>query len=162
MKEVLDKITSYHLFNYLLPGVLFVVILEKLTTYSVTQENLVVGAFVYYFVGLVVSRFGSLILEPLLKKISFLKFADYKDFIVASKQDMKIEELSEANNMYRTFVSMFILLAILKFYEILAIRFPLLNTWGLCILITVLLIMFLFSYRKQTQYITKRISSYKS
>ena len=84
MKDILEKISSYNLFNYLLPGVLFVVILEKFTTYSFVQENLIVGAFVYYFAGLVISRFGSLIVEPLLRKISFLKFADYEDFVSAS------------------------------------------------------------------------------
>ena len=102
MKEILDKITSYNLFNYLLPGVLFVVILDKLTIYSFAQENLVIGAFVYYFVGLVVSRTGSIVVEPLLKKIGFVKFDDYKDFVVAAKNDSKIDVLSESNNMYRT------------------------------------------------------------
>jgi hypothetical protein len=32
----------------------------------------------YYFVGLAVSRFGSLIIEPLLKRFSFVRFAAYK------------------------------------------------------------------------------------
>src|SRR3989344_7954495 len=103
MKDILDKITSYNLFNYLLPGVLFVAILDKFTSYSLTQENLLIGAFVYYFIGLVISRFGSLIVEPFLKSVSFLKFADYVDFVSASKIDSKIEDFSEVNNMYRTF-----------------------------------------------------------
>ena len=161
MKEILDKVTSYNLFNYLLPGVIFVAVLDKLTIYSFTQENLVIGAFLYYFIGLVISRFGSLFIEPILKKISFLKFSSYTDFVSASKKDLSIETLSEVNNMYRTFVAMFTLLGILKLYELLAIRFPILNNWSLCILMAFLFAMFLFSYRKQTQYITKRIGAIK-
>jgi hypothetical protein len=161
MKEILDKITSYNLFNYLLPGVLFVAILDKFTTYSLHQDDLIVGAFVYYFVGLVISRFGSLVIEPILKKVSFVKFANYVDFVSASKKDLSIEIFSEVNNMYRTFVATFILIVLFKCYELLTIQVPILNEWSLYILIAVLLVMFLFSYRKQTQYITKRITIIK-
>ena len=107
MNELLGKITSYNLFNYLLPGVLFVVILDKFTSFSFIQENIVIGAFVYYFAGLIISRFGSLILEPVLKKLSFIRFAEHQDFVSSSKQDPKVETLLEASNMYRTFTAMF-------------------------------------------------------
>lgn len=162
MKEVLDKITSYNLFNYLLPGVLFVAILDKFTIYSLTQENLILGVFVYYFIGLVISRFGSLIIEPFLKLVSFLKFADYADFVSASKIDSKVEDFSEVNNMYRTFTAIFVLLLLLKGYELLAVKIPILNEHTPLILVIVLLVMFLFSYRKQTGYITMRIKANKS
>lgn len=162
MKEILDKITSYNLFNYLLPGVLFIILLNKFTNYSLVQDNLIVGAFVYYFVGLVISRFGSLFIEPVLRKVSFLKFADYKDFISASKQDPKIESLLEVNNMYRTFVAMFVLLILVKFYGMATIKFPELVSWNSWIFVVILTLMFLLSYRKQTQYITKRIASVKT
>ncbi|MEK7616661.1 MAG: hypothetical protein AAB414_01255 [Patescibacteria group bacterium] len=157
MKEILDKLSSYNLFNYLLPGILFVTIADKLTSYSFIESNLVIAGFVYYFIGSVVSRFGSLIIEPVLKKISFLKFADYKEFISASKKDPKIDLLSESNNMYRTFSSMLILLVLLKLYELIELKFQMLKNWNPYILIGLLLIMFLYSYRKQTEYITKRI-----
>jgi len=123
MKEILDKVTSYNLFNYLLPGTLFVVILERFTQYSFTQENLIISAFVYYFAGLVISRIGSLVVEPIFKKFEFVKFAEYKDFVIASKSDSKLEDLSEANNMYRTFVSMFVFLFLFKLYELFSYRF---------------------------------------
>lgn len=157
MKDILDKITSYNLFNYLVPGILFAVILERFTAYSLLQENMVVGAFLYYFVGLVVSRFGSLVIEPLLKAIGFVQFAPYADFVSASKLDDKIEAFSEVNNMYRTLIAMLILLLGLKIYEGVATRLLFLNGYGLQILLVLLLIMFLFSYRKQTAYISKRI-----
>lgn len=157
MEKVLDKITSYNLFNYLLPGVLFVVVLERFTPYSFTQENLVIGAFVYYFVGLVISRFGSLAIEPILKWISFLKFASYSDFVAVAKVDPKIEEFSETNNMYRTFVSMFFLFMVAKAYELFSYRCLFLEKYSINILLTVLFVMFLFSYRKQTSYIKRRV-----
>lgn len=159
MQDIFEKLSSYNLFNYLLPGVLFVAILEKFTAYSLTQENLLIGAFVYYFVGLVISRFGSLVIEPVLRKVSFLKFGDHEDFVSASKNDPKIETLSEASNMYRTFTAMFFLFALAKIYEFVEYRFPAIKEWNPYILVLLLLLMFLYSYRKQTQYITKRIKT---
>lgn len=159
MKEILDKISSYNLFNYLFPGVLFVVVTKKITAYSFLQENLIIGAFVYYFIGMVISRFGSLLIEPFLKKIKVLEFADYKEFVSASKSDAKIELLSEVNNVYRTLCSMFILLLLLKFYELIESKLPILGDWNSYILLALLLVMFVFSYKKQTNYITKRVKS---
>jgi len=157
MNELLGKITSYNLFNYLLPGVLFVVILDKFTSFSFIQENIVIGAFVYYFAGLIISRFGSLILEPVLKKLSFIRFAEHQDFVSSSKQDPKVETLLEASNMYRTFTAMFFLLLLFKLYNFLSVKFPILNELSIYILVALLLVMFLFSYRKQTGYISKRV-----
>lgn len=157
MKEIFDKLSSYNLFNYLLPGILFVIITNKFTNYSFIENDLIIAGFVYYFIGLVISRLGSLIVEPTLKRISFLKFADYKEFISASKKDPKIDLLSKENNMYRTFIATFILLLLLKLYELISFKLTVLNDWIMYILIILLLIIFLYSYRKQTQYITKRI-----
>src|SRR5262245_46621561 len=126
MKDLLDKISSYNLFNYLLPGILFVVIAQKFTRYSFVQDNLVMGVFVYYFVCLIISRVGSLIIEPFLKKISFVVFADYSDFIIATNADPKIEILSEVNNMYRTIIAMLAAVALLKGYESVSANFTVL------------------------------------
>ena len=159
MGELIDKISSYNLFNYLLPGVLFSVIASKLTHYSFLEHEVVVAAFLYYFIGLVVSRFGSLVVEPMLRAVGFVKFADYESFVSASKKDPKIEVLSEANNTYRTLCSLFILLLLLKVYEKLPSRCSLLERSGVIVLVVLLLLTFVFAYRKQTEYVKKRIKA---
>lgn len=159
MSDLLEKLSSYNLFNYLLPGVIFSFVADKIGQFGLMTDNLVVGFFLYYFIGLIISRFGSLIVEPLLKRISFLKFATYKAFVEASKIDKKIEIFSEANNMYRTFCSMFLLLILSKLYSLFEAIIPQLQGWSVEILVVVLLLLFLFSYKKQTDYIRKRIES---
>ena len=159
MKEIIAKLSSYNLFNYLLPGVLLAVLAGETTDYSFTHENIAIGAFLYYFIGLVISRFGSLVIEPILKKVSFVKFAPYGDFIAASKEDDELEILSEANNMYRTLSSMFILLFVLRLYGKVEGNIPVLKDWNTGILMGLLLLMFLLSYRKQTEYIRKRVAA---
>ena len=157
MTELLAKLSSYNIFNYLLPGIIFAVAARKTTRFDFIQENIVVGLFLYYFIGLVISRFGSLIIEPSLRCIKFLNFVDYKLFVAASGKDSKIEILSEVNNMYRTLCSLFVLLLLLKLYDHVEMKHPASAHWHPIGLSAALLIMFLFSYQKQTAYISKRV-----
>jgi hypothetical protein len=158
MKELLDKLSSYNIFNYLLPGIIFVILSKAFTSYSFVQQDVILGVFLYYFIGLVISRIGSLLIEPLLKHLKFLQFADYSDFISASQEDKKLELLSEANNMYRTFCALFSLILLLKGYDKISTSFPIVGQWGGTMMIVGLFAMFIFSYRKQTKYITQRIA----
>ncbi|WP_417913123.1 hypothetical protein [Candidatus Electronema sp. TJ] len=161
MKDILDKIGTYNIFNYLFPGVLFAVFVTKVTRYNLIQNDALVGAFVYYFIGSVVSRIGSLVVEPIFKKIGFVSFAPYEDFVKASKADPKVEVLSEANNMYRTICSLFMCIAVAYAYELVSKIFPALNEMLPAISIVGLLVLFAFSYKKQSAYINKRISATK-
>ena len=161
MNDFLEKISSYNLFNYLFPGVVFCLIVDKYFSYSLIQEDVVVGVFLYYFVGLIISRVGSIIIEPTLKIIGFVKFAEYKNFIVAAKNDPKIELLSETNNMYRTIVSLFVLIGGVAIFEALKTKWTFLNTYAIEIIVVAIIFMFLMAYRKQTNYIYKRIEANK-
>jgi len=64
MKEIIEKLSSYNIFNYLFPGVVFAILATKFTNLNLTFDNLFLGAFAYYFIGLVISRFGSVFIEP--------------------------------------------------------------------------------------------------
>lgn len=162
MEKVIDKISTYNIFNYLLPGVLFVVLAKSFLFVDLTQGDIILDVFIYYFVGLVISRFGSLVIETLLKKIKFLKFAKHEDFVAVSKIDPKLEILSQENNIYRTFISMFVLLLLSKLYIHIRIIYPHLQNWDFHILTFLLSVMFLYSYRKQTAYIFNRINTIKN
>jgi hypothetical protein len=159
MKELLAKLTSYNLLNYLLPGVVFAVLAQQLTSYSFLQHEVVVAVFLYYFIGLVISRFGSLVIEPVLKKVKFLKFAEYADYVKASKTDDKIELLSEVNNSFRTYLSLFVLLLLVKLLEWMSQQFNWLLQYRAFLIIVLLLVLFLFAYRKQSGYLVQRINA---
>ena len=157
MKDLLSKLSSYNIFNYLFPGIVFVILAENLSRHSFVHENIFIGVFLYYFIGLVISRLGSLVVEPILRKISFLNFADYHDFVNAAKKDEKLELLLEGNNTYRTLCALFVSILVLRLYELIEGRFPIFREWSPVLLVVFLLFIFLFSYRKQTTYITKRL-----
>ena len=159
MKEFIDKLTSYRLFNYLLPGIIFVVIADQTSTFSFIQENIILAFFLYYFIGMIISRIGSLIIEPILIKLKLIIYSPYPDYIAASKKDKKIDLLLEENNTYRTICALFLVLIVLKMYEFLLIKFAFFSKWNSWILIVGIFILFVFSFRKQTNFITKRINN---
>ena len=158
MDALVDKISSYNIFNYLLPGCLFAAISDLVTDYRLIQEDIVIGLFLYYFAGLVISQIGSLVVEPVLKAVRFVNFVEYSKFVEASKDDPKIDMLSETNNMYRTLCALFLLLVFVVLFD----RFAPLQPWLVDIVPFIvgvaLLLMFLFSYRKQTAYIVGRVN----
>jgi hypothetical protein len=159
VNDLIEKLTPYNLFNYLLPGTVFSYLASSFTDYTFIQSDLFVAFFAYYLTGMVISRVGSLIIEPFLKKYGFIKFAPYSDFVRCSKIDDKLNVLSEANNTYRTITTLFISLGALKVVELILARFSApewLPPLALCIFLFGL---FLMAYRKQTSYIKKRIES---
>jgi len=159
MTDLLDKLSSYNIFNYLLPGTLFAAAGSAFTSFNFTFDNLFIAGFAYYFFGLVISRVGSLVVEPLLKYTGFLKFSDYGEYVKACQDDKTIEQLSESNNMYRTLISLFLFLGGLFLVETIVMAFPNAARFLRVAAYIALALLFLFSYRKQTRYITDRVSA---
>lgn len=160
MESLAEKISSYNLFNYFFPGIVFVIMADKLNLYHFIQENLIVGAFLYYFIGLAFYCFGSLVVHPLLKKLSFVKFAKYRDFLSALNKDPKIETLSEISSMYRTLFSVFLVILILKIYSSFEVKIICLGeNIGIYVLLFSFILLFLFSHKKQSDFITERIET---
>ena len=98
-------------------------------------------------------------------KEAFLNFAPYNEFIEASENSPFIKTLNEVNNVYRTIIAVFIAIIVVKLYDWLFYDF--INNIGvlgnnLIFIIICLLIVLLFSqsYKKQTDYIRRRVKKY--
>lgn len=160
MTDFLNKLSSYNLFNNLLPGILFVVLLSHFTEYRVSQDNLLLNLFLYYFIGLTISRISSITIEPFLKKIKFVTFRDYKLFVNANQKDNKLDILVETNNKFRVLLTMILLVILSKlFYSLNLNCLKLSENTQQYLLLIFTAIIYLFAYRKQTNYVTKRIDA---
>jgi hypothetical protein len=155
--DFLSKLSSYNLFNNLVPGVLFVWIAGGIVGRDLVPHDLVVSLFAYYFLGMVVSRFGSLVMEPLLRRTGFLRYGDYRDFVRASKIDPKIETLLEVSNMYRSITAMLVLLHLVRPLWWLAAKVTFARVHWVELFCAVLLLIFALSFRKQNDYINRRV-----
>lgn len=157
MDKLLDKISSYNLLNNLLPGAMVVYLIKFTIGIDITQTSIISDLFIFYFVGMVISRIGSLVIEPICKKIKLVSYSDYKSYIVACNTDNKIETLLETNNTYRTFLAgcFFVLLA-WAYYKA-GQQYQLLFDIAPIVAIVLLICLFAFSFRKQTSYIKQRV-----
>lgn len=164
LAQLVEKISSYNIVNNLYPGILFVYVLKIMFGTNLLLNNWFENLIVFYFVGMVLSRIGSIIIEPVMKKINIIKYAPYQDYVKASSIDPLVDTLSETNNTYRTLLSTFICVFMYKLgasiNEIcLKNEITFLQENRDWILLALLILLFVFSYVKQTSYVRKRVES---
>ena len=162
MDKFIEKLEEYKIFNYLLPGIIFTYLLKYYVGIDIFQSNVIEMAFIFYFIGSVISRFGSVVIEEILKKIKFIKYSNYNDYINAVKKDDFIKKLLISNNTYRTLCAGFLLILIIKGVKELVNYFNLQKGIIYTIVIIFGFILYLLSFKKQTGIIVKRVDKVKS
>ena len=162
MSSFLEKLGSYHILTNLLPGAFFMLTSRGFFGIGLPTANVAEDIVVFYFVGLIINRIGSLIVEPALKRCSFVKFAPHADYIKAVSIDSKIDVLSETNILLRTLLTCVILLPIIKLADIMYSKFPIIMQNFSWVIIILLIALFLFAFKKQSDYIRKRVEAVNS
>ena len=104
-----------------------------------------------------ISRISSIAIEPLLKFSKIVTFRNYKLFIEASKKDDKLDILVETSNMFRVLFTMIFLTVLTKVYYSTQGFWNLSETTEKYIMLGFLCLIYLLSYRKQTDFIKRRI-----
>lgn len=141
----------------MLPGSVSVYILNDIVGIDILQKDVVNNLFLFYFVGMVISRIGSLIIEPICIKLRFVTYTNYELFLEACKSDSKIDALLEVNNIYRTFLAGIISILVVWGYKKIAEDIPIMINILPFIVPIFLISLFAISYRKQTNYIRSRV-----
>lgn len=160
MKDILEKISSYNLFNYLLPGVIFSVLGQRLDIIALPKADVIVLAFLYYFIGMIVGRVGSLIMEPVFKKLKIVTYSSYPDYLKACDKDLKMATMVEVNNTYRTLAATFFALVVGLVITAAADKLSLSVETREYWLAGALFVLFVYSFRKQSAFIVSRIRHY--
>lgn len=169
-KSIFEKISSYNIFNYLFPGIVFCYTVKRITRFDFAVGDLLENLFICYFIGLLLSRIGSLVCETILqkitfKKVAFLKYENYDDYLETKNVDSEIGVLVETNNTYRTFIATALVTTIIKaydwlLYDLVAERCLNCKNFMIVLLGIGITILFVFSFKKQTDYIAKRVRKY--
>ena len=147
IKLIFDKLSQYNFLTNILPGTVLCIILKNLVGYDLIPTDYYQAGIVFYFVGMVNSRVGSLIIEPILKKICWIKFA-------------KLTVLSQENNVYRSYISVMFIAVMGYIYKNISLDWCKFMKNEPLVLIVSLLILFLFAYRKQTSFVRKRVENF--
>ena len=67
------------------------------------------------------------------------------------------KDCKDAANTFRTIISLFLVLGLVKLYDLIQTGINISNNLELGILILLLIALFILSYRKQSKYVTKRV-----
>jgi hypothetical protein len=118
VKNILDKLTSYNLFNYLFPGSVFLILLHESTNLIGYLEFDLTTVILVYFIGLILSRLGSLLIEKMVLSYKSEKPINTKLLFKKFKGNIKLEIIHEAMNMYRTLASMSFCLAVVTLIDV--------------------------------------------
>lgn len=158
-----EKISSYNLITNLVPGLLLVEALRAGGVPFVSGDQApFTWVLLGYALGLISSRTGSLLIEAWLRRryaqapVYDYNF-NYGDFIEASRKDPKLEVLLETANGYRAIAGACILFFIIAL-SYLALEFASVPTYArVVIAVTIVLIVFLKSFLKQSEFIRSRV-----
>jgi len=159
MEKIISSIPVYNLLTNLIPGTVLAALLkfcvEDCDIFSLT-DNIWILAVILYFLGIINSRISSLIFEPLMKK----KCASHKDFTDAELKDTsgKLTQLSRMNNEYRSYISVFAIVLILKLIFLCSSVKDFVTDNVCWVILGLGVLLFLCSYKKQVSYITSRVS----
>lgn len=159
MNELWSKISSYNIFNYLFPGAVFSILGERFDVVD-SPDAMVERLIWYYFIGMAISRVGSVVLEPILRGVSFVKYSEYSSYLRACSFDPKLELMVEISNTYRTLVAACALLLLGLFFDWVYLEFGIAAAWKDNVAVLLLCVLFLFSFKKQSEYVTKRVDRY--
>lgn len=158
MGKFIEKLDSYELMTSLLPGAFFCISLKIFLGIEFPIENIVEEIVVYYFLGLIVNRIGSIIVKPFLLKINIIKEVTYNEYVNAEKKDSKIKVLMETCNFYRSMMTSCLLLLIMKCVFLILLNISWFQENWRGILLLGLIALFLATYRKQMNFVCKRVN----
>jgi mannose/fructose/N-acetylgalactosamine-specific phosphotransferase system component IID len=156
MENLVTKISSYDIINNLVPGGLTLCVFELLGFYSFDDMNVIILLFCCYVMGVIDSRVGSLVLEPIARRAGFLEWRDYSRYLDAEKRDKRIKGLQSIANMYRSLAGCFLVILVIWVVRRLFVA----NTVVISIALILSFVLFLLSWRKQNLYIVGRIDKW--
>jgi len=159
VKNIFEKLSSYQLFNFFYPGAIFILLIKYHDLNIIGEMSTGIFLLLSHFMGLTLSRIGSLIIEDSMIFFHFIEEFNYTKYANAEKKDSKIQLLLEIANTYRTLSATFLVLAVLT---LVAHFFPISCIVPHCclgFLYFLLFLLFAIAFKKQYKYITKRIEA---
>lgn len=163
MEKIIKAIPVYNLLTNLIPGTVLAILLkfcvDGCDIFSLTN-NIWILTVILYFLGIINSRISSLVFEPIIKKLKIVRYVSHKDFTDAELNDAsgKLTQLSQMNNEYRSYLSIFVIVIIIKLIFLCSVIKDFITDNMCWVVLGLGFLLFLFSYRKQVSYIASRIS----
>ncbi len=157
MNELIQKLSSYDLVNTFVPGIALAYAMRLLGYLDLGSIDVFTEAVLAYLLGLVGSRVGSLVLEPLAIKFGLI-WRNYPAYVAAQKSDKRLTELTTIANMYRALAGSMLVLAVLALGTLVPVGY---RVWLLVGYGAACFVLLLLAWLKQDGYVKKRIDLYR-
>ena len=117
LKSLSDKLSAYQLFNFIYPGAVFLGILHFYGMPLGILNEIWWFLLASYFLGMTISRIGSIVIESICLKFKWIEKYDIKKYAMYLKADGFTGILLELTNIYRTICSMGTLLLFVTIFK---------------------------------------------
>jgi hypothetical protein len=155
-----ENFSAYDFVNNFIPGAIFGVLVSEFSKFNFLYADSIVSGAVFFSIGIVLSRIGSLVVGPFLDIFNSETQNSYEEYVDAASKDAKIDKLSETRNMYRCIVTALIAssIFIVLYFE----KSEVVTPTQLTLAFLFCIILFSYAYLKQGKYIEKRINMQKT
>lgn len=157
MNDLLAKLSSYNIFNYLVPGALFCIALRFMGVVRLPTDDIATLLLTYYVVGMVLGRLGSLIVGRGARRFRRGPKNSYGDYVRAAAADPKVDVLLESANTYRSMTAAFACLAMVQVVQLAPAVRRVDARWLWLAGFAALTLLFLLSYVRQIGYVDRRV-----
>lgn len=167
MTNLVKTLPIYNILTNLIPGTALALLLNwfcSIDLFLLTNNSWFL-AIMFYFLGVVNNRIGSLLLTKSRYVFGNAKKHNYKDYVAAEQKDWKdgINKLQVLERMaveYRSYSAIFLILILGKIYSyipsVINIGIALQKEW---LIVIGIFLLFICSLRKQTRYVSIRIEA---
>ena len=154
-----EKLDGYDLVANLVPGAALTYALHFSKFPTPAPDDWVAFLLVAFVAGVTANRLGSLIVDPFLRQLKFLKPKDYDSFVTSEKTDKKLETLVANHGLYRTFFTAGLVYLILMLGSYLFPAVASSSPVNFTCFVVAGMAVFLFAFRKEDGYIHSRIEA---
>lgn len=117
LKSLSEKLSAYQLFNFIYLGAVFLGILSYKGVPLGMLKEIWWFLLASYFLGMTISRFGSIVIESICLKFGWIEKYDIKRYADNIAKNSFTAILLELTNIYRTICSMGILLFLCTIFK---------------------------------------------
>ena len=115
VNSLFNRLSSYQILAILLPGASLLGYMKFYLSIEIkVDENVWWFLLSSYVTGVILSRIGSVVIEGIMKKFSYIKKYDVQRYLIKRKDDDLVETLLSFANLYRSFSAVFLVLPIIS------------------------------------------------
>lgn len=158
MSDLAYLISNTRIVSCLVPGAMMCVFINNYFRVDFLKNDALFNIIIFYAVGVVIGRVGSIVIEPFFKNIGLIEKDNYARFIEAEERNPKLNTIDEICRFYRSLVALMIIIIVGLIVSFFLKMYSLWISFGALIAAILILVLMVFAYRKQSKYTIERIN----